>query len=127
VKIPNHIKQVSSSLSIIGLVVLLVFSPCKVRNSFQNIFELPVTEVSNKSISSLKNNGCDVSTDTKIVISKSYNKLQISQTVLSKKSIFNTSVITSSKKQISQNYSARGEIPPLAPYYILYQNNKAYL
>ncbi|NRR92603.1 hypothetical protein HSX10_13600 [Winogradskyella undariae] len=126
-KIPNHIKQATSALSIIGLVLLLVFSPCKVRNSFQNIFELPTTEVSNKSISSLKNRVCDVSIDAEIVISKSYNNLQISQAVLSKKSIFNTSVIASSKKQISQNYSARGEIPPLAPYYILYQNNKAYL
>ncbi|QXP78972.1 MULTISPECIES: hypothetical protein [Winogradskyella] len=126
-KRPNHIKQATSALSIIGLVLLLVFSPCKVRNSFQNIFELPTTEVSNKSISSLKNRVCDVSIDAEIVISKSYNNLQISQAVLSKKSIFNTSVIASSKKQISQNYSARGEIPPLAPYYILYQNNKAYL
>ena len=107
--------------------MLLVFSPCKIRKSFQNIFEFPTTEVSNKSISSLKNRVCDVSIDTETVISKPYSSLQVSQAIFTKKSIFNTSTIASSKKPISQNYRARGEIPPLAPYYILYQNNKAYL
>ncbi|MGJ8550621.1 hypothetical protein [Winogradskyella wichelsiae] len=126
-KITYHIKQITSALSVIGLVVLLVFSPCKVRNSFQDIFEFPTTEVSNKSLSSLKNRVCDVSVDAEAIISKSYNNLQVSQAVLSKITIFNTSTIAVSQKPVLQSYNARGEIPPLAPYYILYQNNKAYL
>ncbi|WP_458626236.1 hypothetical protein [Winogradskyella sp. PC D3.3] len=126
-KISYHIKQLTSTLSIIGLVLLLLFSPCKIRNSIQEVFELPKTEVSNKSIASLKQGTCDISNDAETVLSKSIINLQISQAVLFKPSQFNNDVIALSKRPITQYYNARSAVPPLAPYYILYQNNKAYL
>lgn len=126
-KISNHIKQLTSILSIIGLVVLLVFSPCKVRNSIQEVFATTKTEVSNKSISSLKNGTCDISTDAETIISTSNISLQLSKAVLVKPSQFNFNIASLSDRPITQYYNARAEIPPLAPYYILFQNNKAYL
>ena len=126
-KISNHIKQLTSILSLIGLVVLLIFSPCKVRNSIQEVFETQKTEVSNKSISSLKNGSCDMSTDVTTVISNSKSSLQLLQAAVLKKSQFNTQFIALSERPINRYYNARAQIPPLAPYYILFQNNKAYL
>lgn len=126
-KILNQIKHIKTPIFIVALVVLLVFSPCKVRNSIQEIFEVTKTEVSNKSISSLKNRTCDISTDTDIAVSKSNKKLQLSQALIAPLSIFQNNKFVTSDRRISQYYSARDEIPPLAPYYILYKNNKAYL
>ena len=126
-KIPNPIKQLNSILSIIGLVVLLVFSPCKVRNTIQEVFETTKTEVSNKSISSLKSSVCDISTDAALAISKSNHSLQLSQAVLVKRPHFNSNTASLSDRPITQYYNARADIPPLAPYYILFKNNKAYL
>ena len=126
-KISNYIKQLTSILSIIGLVVLLIFSPCKVRNSIQEVFETSKTEVSNKSISSLKNGSCDISTDTETIISTANQSLQLSQAILIKHKQFNIKTASLADRPITQYYNARAEIPPLAPYYILFQNNKAYL
>lgn len=126
-KIPNHIKHLSSLLSITGLVLLLVLSPCKVRNSIQDVFEIPKTEVSNKSISALKNGTCDVASSVTTVLSKSNISLQLSQALLVKPSAFKTNTIALSERPITQYYNARAEITPLVPYYILFQNNKAYL
>ncbi|EPR70606.1 hypothetical protein ADIWIN_3467 [Winogradskyella psychrotolerans RS-3] len=117
----------TSILSIIGLAVLLVFSPCKVRNSIQDIVETPKTEVSNKSISSLKSSVCDISTDAELGISKSNHSLQLSQAVLVKLPQFNGNTASLSDRPVTQYYNARADIPPLAPYYILFKNNKAYL
>ncbi|WP_179339075.1 hypothetical protein [Winogradskyella ludwigii] len=126
-KILNLIKKQTSLLSFMGLVLLLVFSPCKVRNSIQDVFEIPKTEVSNKSLSALNSGTCDISTNATTVISNSKSSLQTLQAALVKKSQFTTQFIALSERPISQYYNARAQIPPLAPYYILFQNNKAYL
>ncbi len=107
--------------------MLLVFSPCKVRNTIQEVFETTKTEVSNKSISSLKSSVCDISTDAALAISKSSHSLQLSQAVLVKRPHFNSNTASLSDRPITQYYNARADIPPLAPYYILFKNNKAYL
>lgn len=107
--------------------MLLVFSPCKVRNSIQETLEIPKTEVSNKSLSSLNQSLCNIFTDAETVITKSNSSLQLAQVLPSKHSVFNTKNIALSKRPVSHNYNARDQIPPLAPYYILFQNNKAYL
>lgn len=126
-KFLNQLKQLTAILSLIGLVVLLVFSPCKVRNSIQEVFETIKTEVSNKSVSSLKNSTCDISLDTERVIATSNLNFQLSKIVIVKQLLFNTHTIELSDRPITQYYSARDEIPPLVPYYILFKNNKAYL
>ncbi|WP_179353975.1 hypothetical protein [Winogradskyella vidalii] len=126
-KIPNHIKHLCSFLSISGFILLLVLSPCKVRNSIQEVFEVPKTEVSNKSISALKNGTCNVSSTENTILSKSNINLQLSQALLVKPSLFKTNTIALSERSITQYYNARAEIPPVVPYYILFQNNKAYL
>ena len=109
------------------MIVLLVFSPCKVRNSIQDVFEITKTEVSNKSVSTLKNTTCDLSTDINSVISKSSINLEISQALnLNESHFVNNNKVLSDRISIQQ-YNARDKIPPLAPYYILFKNNKAYL
>ncbi|SDI21937.1 hypothetical protein SAMN04489796_10866 [Winogradskyella thalassocola] len=104
-----------------------MFSPCKVRNSIQDIFETPKTEVSNKSMSSLKSSVCDISTDAELAITKFNHSMQLSQAVLVKLPHFNRNTVPLSDRPITQYYKARADIPPLAPFYILFKNNKAYL
>ncbi|WP_418638976.1 hypothetical protein [Winogradskyella sp.] len=126
-KFQSQIKQLTALLSVTGLVVLLVFSPCKVRNSIQEAFDVTKTEVSNKNRSALKNGTCNVYSDVNSVISKANYSLQLSQDLGINTSQFNTTTIALSDRPIAKYYNARAEIPPLAPYYILFQNNKAYL
>ena len=54
-------------LSIFGIVLLLLISPCKVRNFVQAEIDVPQTEVSNKSKSSLSKSNCQSLEITKAV------------------------------------------------------------
>lgn len=125
-KIRKYIKQLIPLMEISALVLLLLFSPCKVRNSIQTVLKIPKTEVSNKSVSASKNSKiCEAGINT--TISKQETNVQKSKALINKKTHFNAEIVDYIKKPITTYCKARDEIPPLAPYYILYKNNKAYL
>lgn len=52
------INKINSTLSIFGLVLLLLLSPCKVRNVIQAEFGIPQTKVLNKSQSTISKLNC---------------------------------------------------------------------
>ncbi|WP_114310433.1 hypothetical protein [Winogradskyella arenosi] len=126
-KLPIHIKKISGALALLGLMVLLVFSPCKVRNTIQNSLEIPITKVSNKSISSLTNTLCKSSVEAYNSHITAYKKLQFSVAATPNLKDFSFYRGLVLKPLLALTYRARGEIPPLAPYYILYKHCKAYL
>lgn len=126
-KIINQIKQHISILPIIGLIILLVASPCKVRNSIQGVFEIQKTEVSNKSISHLQQSSCETFSETNSTLTAYNVSIDAFQITLNKSLQYYIGSIPLSDRPITQYYSARDEIPPLVPYYILFKNNKAYL
>lgn len=53
-----EIKNIRFVLSVLGLVVLLLLSPCKVRNSIEAELGVPQTKVLNKSQATLSQSAC---------------------------------------------------------------------
>ncbi|MDV7186063.1 hypothetical protein R3X25_02115 [Lutibacter sp. TH_r2] len=122
-KVKKNTKVIYTLIPILGLLLLL--SPCKVRNYIQENLNLPQTEVSNKSKTTFNNSKC--------------NNLEIvTKTIVKTKKLFQQSpIITPNYKltfgavvycinflQLPVNRSCTSSKIPL---YILYQNFKNYL
>jgi len=58
----------------IALILLLLLAPCKVRNSLQTVLNIPLTNVLNKNISSIKETSCSLQEGNAIEIAKQTNK-----------------------------------------------------
>lgn len=112
--------------SVIGLAILLLFSPCKVRNFVQDYFGLPLTEVINKSKTTISNANCNVSelSESKSLISNTTNN-STSVLFLRRLAFFNKVDL----KQEKTNHYYLKEPPAflVVPLYILYKNLKVYL
>jgi len=65
------IKNSSAFYSILGLAFLLLFSPCKVRNYVQAELGLPITEVANKSKTTISNANCNSFENSETAIASS--------------------------------------------------------
>lgn len=119
----NHLL---TPISILGLVILLIFSSCSIRNTIQSALHIPITEVSNKSKTSLSSTHCssfeDISFQNTISKIKKHLipilKLDVHAFLIDFK-------ITVQKFEILSDKicSSKSEIP----YYILYKNFKVYL
>lgn len=123
---PKQITPFQYVFSIWGLVLLLIVSPCKVRNFIQEELGFPKTEVSNKSQTTLKNVSChsfdNQTLDFKSKKSESTKKLSFSN--------FSYPVVWDIQKAtgpLSKIKEIDYQITPPKPYYILYQNFKDYL
>lgn len=118
------IKKVSSSLSILGLLLLLLLSPCKVRNFIQAELGVSQTKVLNKGQATISQSNCltfDVS-DTIQTISKP----TIQQTYFAVLEAYSFGVAIKPVKHSFASKPSRGQLPLDVPLYILYQNIQVY-
>lgn len=63
-------KNIGTLLFAVGLILLLLISPCNVRNFIQEELGLPQTEVANKSKTYLSNSNCDSFSKTTFTLVK---------------------------------------------------------
>lgn len=119
-----EIKNISSMLSISGLVLLLLLSPCKVRNYIQSELGIPQTKVLNKSQSTISHSNClnvEVSDIVQSVLKPTFQQLDLfvleSYKFGFSLGLFNQSIYSIS----SRNHSVSA-----IPLYILYQNFQIY-
>ncbi|WP_440122141.1 hypothetical protein [Tenacibaculum sp. Ill] len=119
--------NISTLFSAIGLVILLLFSPCKVRNFIQAELNIPQTEVSNKSQTTHSQINCYDSeiTDASLVQIVSYSKT--SPAFLNKAFNFSPRLIESLPRKTISNYQKKRHVTSLIPLYILFKNFKAHL
>lgn len=114
-----QIKKAVILASLIGLIALLLFAPCKVRNAVQTALSLPQTEVSNKSI-------CQVYEDIESSVSATKTTFQNAPVILEKEAWLNFVTLQLSKQTVTP-LTDKSEAVTLIPYYILYQNLKVHL
>ncbi|MFN2260822.1 MAG: hypothetical protein ABR595_01995 [Psychroflexus sp.] len=119
-----QLKTTKHVLPFLGLALLLLFSPCKIRNFIQAEFGVPQTEVTNKSQTTLSSSNCSI-------------LKTVATTVVEKKITVQNSVATLAGKGLAFNvvnfpdyyippYQARNHSGSLIPFYILYQNIQVY-
>ncbi|WP_338731712.1 hypothetical protein [Mangrovimonas cancribranchiae] len=120
------IKTIASLLSLVGLAVLLILSPCKVRNFIQQELGTQQTEVSNKNKTTISLSNC---LDTEITNHDStLGNTSFSQQLAAIKTDVSTSFIaTNFSYNHTPSYAARKHASATIPLYILYQNFKNYL
>ncbi|MEQ3665368.1 MULTISPECIES: hypothetical protein [unclassified Olleya] len=121
-KLNLHTKH--TVLPLLGLVILLLLSPCKVRNFIQVELGLTQTEVSNKSQATVSYLDCNDFEITNTSFQKSTSSVDFTAIILDVNTAFVVSDISKSYLQPDQkgNYSVSK-----IPLYILYQNFKDYL
>ncbi|WP_289042991.1 hypothetical protein [uncultured Olleya sp.] len=119
-----NIKTKRALLPLLGLVLLLILSPCKVRNFIQVKLDITQTEVSNKSQSTVNYSDCN---DFEI-INSSIEKKTSSLNTIAILLDFDTKLVVSdiSKSYIQPNQKRNDSVSKI-PLYILYQNFKDYL
>lgn len=118
-------KKKITLLPILGLVLLILLSPCKVRNFIQFELGVPQTEVSNKSKTTYNNSDCDHLDTTVIALAKEKNATQplpYSNFV----STFNSKRLEFSSNHSKVDFNSI-ESAIQVPLYILYLNFKDYL
>ena len=118
-----NIPSIQGLIPFLGLVILIVFSPCKVRNYIQSELDVPLTEVTNKSITTASNCNSFEHAVTNSTLSKSTNKTVPTQ--------LGNDFIRFSKSTDLLNkskgfYTARNQSISAIPLYILYQNRKVF-
>lgn len=119
----NHLL---TPISILGLVVLLIFSPCSIRNTIQSALHIPTTEVANKNKASLNTNHCNSFEEASFqnIVTKIQKQLipifKLDSPVFT---IHFTSIAPKFEILLERICSAKSGIP----YYILYKNFKVYL
>ena len=112
-------------MSTFGLVLLLLLSPCKVRNFIQAELGIPQTTVLNKSQSTISTSSCSISEVSTTVNTGGKSKTQ--QLPLVNATTGLTSLQVNYTQTYSQLYKANIESFAAVPLYILYQNFKDYL
>lgn len=109
-----------------GLIVLLLVSPCKVRNHIQAVLGHPQTEVTNKSLATLTVT-CEAHPVVTNQTSLAKNHGPYFPAILNNnlyKGTFETVDLPSSSTAFD---SKRNQSAAFIPYYILYQNFKDFL
>ena len=112
-------------LPILGLSLLLLLSPCKVRNFIEGELNIPQTEVANKSQTTFSNTNCsELEFATNSLTQEKSSSEDAHPAVLEFDSPFIVSNLSTNYTQphINRNHSAS-----TIPLYILYQNFKDYL
>lgn len=123
----NHsYKVLKTLLPIFGLMLLLLLSPCNVRNYIQSELGVPQTDVSNKSKITLENASC-TSFDVNSITLKTY------RFDFEKKVVLPANVSLSNRKLVvfiknSTHFNPNSNVSHnLIPLYILFKNRKVYL
>jgi len=116
-------KYWGTTLSVVTLSVLLMVSPCKLRNYIQLELGIPQTSVGNKSKS-------NASTTTCHAIQQDFVETTISTTDIGPSFIAANSTVRSGLIHTNTILGFSGDLWQVArviPFYILYQNFKIYL
>lgn len=123
----NKIPNTSSLFPIVGLVILLFFSPCKVRNFIQAELNLPLTEVSNKSQTTTSNLSCYSSEITDISLLQTIPSVKVFPVFINRD--FNTSflLLETLPNKIRTDYQKKRHVASSVPLYILFKNFKGHL
>jgi hypothetical protein len=116
----------TSAFAILGLAVLLVLSPCKVRNYIQSELGVVQTEASNKSKSAFNPSSCQSLEQTEEAILSSEEVVQqlSFQLVSTPNNFINFKIGSDLKPLLFKTRSNRSTAS--IPLYILYQNLKVY-
>ena len=122
----QNIKTSRSLFPTIGLAVLLLLSPCKVRNFIQAELGVPQTEVANRSQTTLSSSNCSTSEIITTALSKTESSTQKAPVFLAKHFHLDIHRIAVSKAS-GHFHKERNRKFSSIPLYILYQNFKAYL
>lgn len=120
-----HTKKIQTLLPALGLVVLLLLSPCKVRNFIQAELGIPQTEVTNKSKSNLVDSNCSDLEIADAILSKEIPAFQY-DLIFPVPVDFSFKNYNYSKKHLQLTGSQDPSVSAV-PLYILYQNFKDYL
>lgn len=123
----NKITQKSTLFPIIGLIFLLLFSPCKVRNFVQAELNVPQTEVSNKSQTTHNQLSCYDSEITDASLIQVASSTKISAVFLTRAFNFSLYFVESFARKITTDYQKKRFITSSIPLYILFKNFKVYL
>ncbi|MGV9004789.1 hypothetical protein [Flavobacterium sp.] len=123
----STIKNKIALLSIFGLVMLLLLSPCKVRNFIETQLDLPPTEVANKSLSSFNSSNCTSVEITKTSTTSAQSSAQFVPAFVENKMQFAFITNVDYTPTVRNQYTNRKQSLTFAPLYILHQNFKAYL
>ncbi|NLZ94236.1 MAG: hypothetical protein GX921_00220 [Bacteroidales bacterium] len=118
------IKEISLILSIFGLVLLLLFSPCKVRNFIQVELGIPQTDVLNKSQSIVYQSDCITFEVSKTV--QSYTKPSLHHPDFFFTEIVSLEPSSNQTILLSIPFASENKLTSDVPLYILYQNLKIY-
>lgn len=121
------IKNKIALLSIFGLVLLLLLSPCKVRNFIETQLDLPPTEATNKSLSSFNNSNCTSFEITKTSTTTAKSSVQFVPAIAENKVLFVFTTAVDYTPKSTNHYTNKEQSHSLVPLYILHQNFKAYL
>lgn len=122
----TNIKDIHRILSIIGLVVLLCLSPCKVRNYIQSEFGGLKTEASNKSQTTISNASCNIFEVVDATVNIAKPTFSHAATLAVNTVYFTSNTIDFRKKSIN-NFRNGSDTASFIPFYILFQNFKVYL
>ena len=118
------INKINLALSIFGLVLLLLLSPCKVRNFIQAELAIPQTKLLNKSQSTISQSNCQTFELSETIQTITKSNFQQSDFLISETSHFD---FTSYLLRNSFNLNTlRNQQASDVPFYILYQNLKIY-
>ncbi|MDO6761183.1 hypothetical protein Q4566_13310 [Tamlana sp. 2_MG-2023] len=114
----------NSTLSLFGLVLLLLLSPCKVRNFIQNELGIPQTKVLNKSQSSISESNCETFEFSETIQTVTNPTFQQPGFLISEASQFDFTTYLLGNT-FNLNTSKNQQVSDV-PLYILYQNLKVY-
>ena len=121
-----NIKTIRSIFPVLGLTLLLLLAPCRVRNFIQEELGLTQTEVSNKNIATVNHSACSTVNTTETVFSNIKSLTQSSPLLTKNKVDFAFNAIDF-KTNLASSYNTRNSSVSVVPLYILYQNLKVYL
>lgn len=117
--------NIQTVFPILGLVLLLLLSPCKVRNFIQAELGVPQTEVTSKNQSSFNNYGCN---DLEISTNSPLKESAASQHLAAVSPAFESPLgVSYFSNNYLQPHISRDHSSSTVPLYILYQNFKNYL
>lgn len=119
-----EIKNISSILSIFGLALLLLLSPCQVRNFIQAELGIPQTKVLNKSQSTISQSNCRTFEIPETIQTNSKPIFQLPDFLISEAYHFEFTINLLSHSFILN--PSRNQLVSDVPLYILYQNLKVY-
>ena len=119
-----NINKVNTILSIFGLVLLLLLSPCKVRNFIQAELGVPQTKVSTKSQSTISQSNCKTFERSETI--KTNSKISVQQALFLDFEAYRFDFITYLVKPSFNLNTSQSQQATDVPFYILYQNLKIY-